>query len=157
MIMRVISIAALLFVLLAASVQAVTESEPNDARIQANAFTIGDTLQGGLPGSFGGDNPPVDYWSFSATGGQQYSFNATSNGSFISPLDLALDIEDSGGTVLVSKDDNGANQPENLTWTAPSGGTFYLVVWEATATQNAISTYTVSTGLASGVDDWSLY
>lgn len=144
---------------MAGSALAINESEPNDARIQANAFTIGDTLTGGLPGGFGGDSsgdPIVDYWSFSATNGTSYTFFASSNGSGIAPLDLALDIENSGGTILDSVDDTGNNQSETLTWVAPSTATFYLVVWKATTGQNAISTYNVTTGV-SNVEDWQLY
>lgn len=146
--------------MLATAAWALNESEPNEGIPQANPFTIGDTLVGGLPEGFGaeGSSPPLDYWSFSATAGIQYTFNGTVVNGGIQSLDIALDLENNS-TILASADNGAGNQPETLNWTAPSSGTFYLVVWEATGTINAFARYNVTTsqGAPSNVSDWVLY
>lgn len=148
-------------VLAASELQEQTETEPNDARAFANGpINFDETLTGGLPGIYGGDSSfPQDYWVFTGVAGHQYEFVANpQNSSFVAPLDLALDIEDSGGTVLVSQDDNGDHLSETLNWTCPADGTYYLIVWEATGTSNAIAWYTVNcTDTGTAVDDWTLY
>jgi hypothetical protein len=161
--MKKLCILLSLVLVLSASAFALDETEPNNTSGSAKAFNIGDSLRGGFPGSWGSESGSYwDYWSFTAVSGTQYTFAGTSNGSFLNTLDLALDLENSGGTVLASadSDSSGTNESETLVWTATGSGTFYLVVWEATANNtNAISSYTISTsqGGPSDVDDWHLY
>lgn len=138
-----------------------TESEVNDARTFANGpISFDETLTGGLPGIYGGDaSSPQDYWSFTGVAGHNYTFVANpQNSSFVAPLDLAMDIENSIGNVLVSRDTYGDHQSETINWTCPADGTYYLVVWEATGTPNAIAWYdVVCTDAGTPVDDWQMY
>jgi hypothetical protein len=136
---------------------ALQETEPNQYAGEANPFSIPETLTGNFITL---EQDPWDYWSFSATGGVQYRFAATPIGSsFLYPLDLALDIEAAGGALLARADAGDAHASETLDWTAPSSGTFYLVVWEATGYKNPGASYSVSASILapSSVDDWELY
>ncbi len=138
---------------------AVTESEPNDVR--AFADTVGSfpaTLNGTLANDAGSFGTYDDYWSFTATAGSTYDF-AASGGSFVFPMDIGLIIENGSGTQLTLVDSLGDNAGENLSWQAPSDGTYYLAIYEATATLST-STYTVNiteTAGTTSVDDWHLY
>ena len=138
-----------------------TESETNDTRGTADgAISFNETLLGGLPGSYMGDSSyPQDYWQFSATAGYSYKFTALPQNCsiYVSPLDLALDIEDSVGGFVVSQDTGGDCVQEVLNWVCPSSGTYYLIVWEATSTPQAISWYYVVCEESTSVDDWELY
>ncbi len=137
-----------------------TESEVNDSRFSADGpINFNERLTGGLPGSYGGDSGyPMDYWEFSADGGTLYTFTATpQNSSFVAPLDVALDIENSSGTVLATEDTYGDHQAETLNWTASSTGTYYLVIYEPTGISNSVAWYTCDCEESSGVDDWCLY
>lgn len=137
-----------------------TESEPNDDRFSADGpITFNETLTGGLPGSYGGDSGfPQDYWSFTGIAGNSYTFTATpQNSSFIAPLDLAIDLENSSGSIIASRDVNGDHQPETLNWACTANGTYYLVIYEATGIPNAIAWYTCSCQTLSSVDEWTLY
>lgn len=148
-----------LLVGVASMAAAQTESEPNDSRGSANPMNaFNTTLTGGLPGSFGNTGNPFfeDFWSFSAVNGISYNFAAT-GGNVVFPMDIGLEIQNSAGGVLVTRDNNGDNLGENLTWVAPSTGTFYLIVYEATNIANGGASYTVNATQTSAVDDWNLY
>lgn len=137
---------------------ATTESEPNDARAAADAAgSLPATLQGGLPGSYG-NGVTDDYWSFSTNAGDQVTVTANPvNASGIAPIDLGFEIQDAGGSQLAIVDDNGDNVSETHTFTA-SGGTYYVVMYEATGTINAIASYsTTIAATPSSVEDWDLY
>ncbi len=140
-----------------------TESEPNDDRGSANGpIVFNEVISGGLPYINGGDSFfPQDYWRFTGTEGKTYTFYATAMNCsvYVSPLDLALDIENSGGFLLAAKDDGYDCDPESLSWNCSTTGTYYLRVWEATGTIQAAAWYTVNCqeSAGSGVEDWSLY
>ena len=138
-----------------------TESEVNDTRGSADGpISFNETLTGGLPGSYMGDSPnPQDYWSFIATAGHSYTFTANPQNcsTMVSPLDLALDIENSSGGIVTQVDAGGDCDSEVLNWSCSSSGTYYLVVWEATGTPQGIAWYTVNCEENNSVDDWELY
>jgi hypothetical protein len=125
-----------------------TESEPNSSRAEANGpISFDEALIGGLPGSYGGDSDPnySDYWSFTAVKDERYTFTARPKNTLPrAPLDIDLDLEDAGGTVVASATSGGANQTETLNWICPADGAYYLVVYEGTATANAIARYEVT-------------
>jgi hypothetical protein len=121
------------------------ETETNNDRSEANGpFSFPDTITGNLQNDGGGI---VDYFEFSATAGNSYQFYGTITGGALG-ADLGLDIENSS-SILATADANGDGQPETLNWSAPSSGTFYLVVYEATNTPNGISSYNVSASITS--------
>ena len=139
-----------------------TESEPNDSSSSADGpINFNETLTGGLPGSYGGDSSsPQDWWSFSAVAGRTYTFNAQAtncSSAMLGGLDLALDIENSSGSVVAQEDSGFDCDSETIVWNCSSSGTYYLVVWEATSTPDGISGYTVSCQEDASVDDWELY
>jgi hypothetical protein len=146
--------------LLAASTAfAQSESEPNDSRGSSNIMNaIPTSITGGLPGSFGNTGNAFfeDFWEFSANSGTQYTF-AASGGNGVFPMDIGLELQNAGGSVLVNRDLLGDNQGENFSWNAPSAGTYYLVVYEATNTANGGASYTVNVSAVAAVDDWSIY
>lgn len=141
-----------------------TESEPNDSAMSADGpINFNETLTGGLPGGYGGDSyMPKDYWSFSATAGNTYTFTANPhNTSFITPLDLAVSIFGAGTfspyVEIVRADDYFDNQGETLVWTAPETTSYWLVIWEATGTVAGVPYYTCLCEEATSVEDWELY
>jgi hypothetical protein len=120
-------------------------SEPfnNDSSGAINFF-VPDSLTGGLQND-GNPSIAIDYFTFSATGGVTYAF--TTSGS----VDPAVDIEDSTN-ILVQHNTAGH---ENFTWTAPSSGTFYVVVYGPP--QPISGPYNVNVSVQSGINDWGLY
>ncbi len=132
----VLIVVLVLFALGPRRVKAVNESEPNDSIGTANPFTIGDQLFGDLA------DPPApfyDFYSFSANAGYRYLFvgNPISCTTFVPSLsmNIALQVRNGANTILAT----AAVQPdclvENLIWTAPSAGTYYLVVYEQDSNQ----------------------
>jgi len=136
------------------------ESENNDMRELADGpILFNGNLIGGLPGSYGGDSPfPQDYWRFSALADKTYTFKAIAENcnEIISPLDLALDIENTSGTIIATKDSFGDCDSEILYWDCPSTGTYYLVVWEATGWPEPISWYVLHCKMGMPTS-WELY
>jgi hypothetical protein len=134
-------------VFFAGVVWALDEMEPNDAPVGANSFSIGTSLRGGLPGSWGGDGviPAQDYWQFNAQAGRVYRFQAElQNCSFLSQIDLIMQLKDSGDNNASSPVDSaGYCGTETLEWTAPSSGTYYLVLYSYET--SALVNYSVST------------
>jgi len=153
----------ILFLLSFAVMADQTESEINDTRGTANGpIAFNEILTGGLPGGHGGDSfSPQDYWRFTGTDGKTYTLHATAvNCSvLVSPLDLALYIENSGGAIVATKDTGRDCDPEDLSWNCTLTGTYYLVVYEATGRVQDISWYQVQCqeSATSGVEDWTLY
>lgn len=138
----------------------ITESEPNNSRLDLNVktFTIGDTLRGGLPGGYGAEGTtPQDYWQFSATGGTSYTFVGNPINYTLQALDIDLAIENSTGATIATATAGGDNVPETLNWTCSSSGTYYLIVYEGTGTTNAFAYYDTVTSVATEVTDWELY
>jgi hypothetical protein len=128
-----------------------TESEPNENMGSADGpINFNETLTGGLPAGYGGETsfPPQDYWTFSATAGYSYTFYAVAqNCSSLLPslaLDLALDIENSSGSIIAFTDIGWDCDSETLNWTCSASGTYYMIVWEATGNTSATAYYTVS-------------
>jgi hypothetical protein len=139
----------------------VTESEPNNSRLDlgVKTFNIGDTLRGGLPGGYGAEGTfPQDYWQFSATAGTSYTFVGNpKNYTVMAPLDIDLDLENSGGGFVARADFYGDNQVETLNWTCTTSGTYYLVVYEGAGTPNGVAYYDTDTSITSEVGGWELY
>jgi len=138
------------------------ESEPNDDRGSANGpITFNESLTGGLPYIYGGDSfSPQDYWRFTGIADKTYTFHATDMNCsvYVSPLDLALDIENFDGIIFATKDAGGSCDAEDLSWNCTLTGTYYLIVYEATGTVQAAAWYQVQCQeSASGVEDWTLY
>ena len=144
-------LAALALAISASSGFALSELEINGSRLDANGpFGFPDTITGNFTNDSEGI---VDYFSFNATGGNTYSFNASVAGF---GSDLAIDIENSIGSIVATKDVNGSNQGESLNYTPSSSGTYYLVIYDAFAAPSGTS-YTVNASQTSGVSDWNLY
>ena len=100
----------------------IVEHEPNDTVATAQAVE----LPVGITGRIGraGDE---DRFAFTAVKGRAYSFKVTA-ARVGSPLDAWLKIENKDGKQLAMNDDaNGSRDPE-LTWTAPSDGTFTAAI-----------------------------
>jgi len=136
-----------------------TENPPNGDSSNANGpIAFNEMLTGGLPGGYLSDpNPDVDYWRFSGTNAIQYTFTGVAKNTLVNSLYIGLDIENSVGSILKSETASVPNQTVVLNWTCGSTGTYYLVVWEATAYQNGTAYYEVTCAQGSGVEDWSLY
>jgi hypothetical protein len=136
-----------------------TENPPNGDSTQANGpIVFNDLLTGGLPGGWLSDpNPDQDYWRFSGTNAIQYKFTGVAKNTMVNSLYIGLDIENSVGGIVASQSASSPNQTVVLNWTCGSTGTYYLVVYEATAYQNGTAYYEVTCEQVSGVEDWSLY
>ena len=130
---------------------AVDEVEPdNDDSSGAVTFTAGVDV---LDGDFNSSPASVDYWSFTASAGSTYHFHAYELGcnTIINGAhpDLAMDLEASGGGVLATSDVSGDctgsfNGAEDITWTAPSTGIYYIVIYEATGSTSLSQSYQVT-------------
>jgi pre-peptidase len=132
------------------------ESELNDTMGTADGpIAFNETLTGNLQNDTASCQ---DYWRFTGESGSSYTFTGNPKNTLpMSPLDIGLAIENSGGTEIAVADANGGNQSEVLNWTCPSDGTYYIIMYEATATPNGIATYEIICEKSSGVDDWELY
>lgn len=119
------------------------EIEMNNDRGSANGpINFNESLRGTLQND-GGQPTLDDYWSFSATAGDTYIFTGIPRNTlpFGKGLDIDLAIENASGQTIALAIANGDNQTEILNWLCPADGTYYLVVFEGTATPNGISTY----------------
>ena len=85
----------------------------------------------------------TDWFRISLVAGHTYTFNlsgaATGQGTLPDPF---LRLRDSVGTSLAFNDDNGTNLNSRVSFTATTGGTYYLSTGSATTT--GIGTYTLS-------------
>ena len=138
------------------SAWALSESEPNGATFSANGpFSIPDTITGNCQND---GEALQDYYRFSSASGQKWRFVASVvNPSSFAPLDLRIGVANSGNSFLAVADVFGGNVSESLNFTAPSAGTYYLVVDEATAAPNAVASYSVAVSPQAAVSDWNLY
>ena len=136
-----------------------TESPPNGSSSYPDGpIAFNEVLTGGLPWSYPSDPvPDLDYWEFSGINGQSYKFTGVPKNTLVNSLYLGLDIENSVGAIQASAFASTPNQTVVLNWTCTSSGTFYLVVYEATAYQNGTAYYEITCEVFSGVDDWTLY
>lgn len=135
---------------------ALSESEPNGASFLENGpFTIPATITGSLQNDGGF---LADYFSFSTAAGQKWRLIASvTNLSNFFPMDNKLEVENGAVQRVGLANSFGANGTETLNFTAPSAGTFYLVVVESTQTANAVAGYSVAVLPQAAVSDWNLY
>lgn len=136
-----------------------TENFPNGDRSTANGpIAFNEKLTGGLPGGWLYESvPDLDYWSFTGTSGNSYTFTGVAKNTLMESLYIGLDIENSVGTILKSESASSPNQTVVSNWTCSSTGTYYLVVWEATGYQNTTAYYEITCEMTSGVGDLNLY
>jgi hypothetical protein len=102
------------------------EQEPNDAASAAQPTTIPCTVRGGI------DKPgDEDRFAFTAVKQRAYTFkvSAARDGS---PLDAWLKITNRDGKELATNDDAEGSRDPQLTWTAPTDGTFVAALGEVT-------------------------
>jgi len=138
---------------------AFNETEPNDTMATANGpLSDGVNPTGTL---LGGPPPSNDYYRMNAVAGDWWYFTTTIlNPSLAAPLDLGLQIRDSGDNILQDVDLFGGGGQEDLDFYPTSTATYYLVVYEATGTPNTQSGYRISIiawHANAGVTDWTLY
>jgi hypothetical protein len=88
---------------------------------------------------------------------QYYKFTGVAKYTLVESLYIGLAIENSVGGTVAFQEASVPNQTVVLNWTCVSTGTYYLVVYEATATQNGTTYYEITCMQSSGVEDWSLY
>ena len=143
-----------------------SESEPNGNRSIADGpINFNETLTGGLPGTWGGDSLPIDFWSFNGKydgiHDTTYTFIATAQNCdpTSSPLDLALWIVDSGGGELEISDSGRECDPETISWKCDNPDTYFLIVYQHLGTPIYTSWYNITCqeSTNSGMDDWFLY
>jgi len=149
-----------LMLLLAVTVGAFQEeSEPNSSRGLADGpISFNEVIKGYLPGVYGDTSPYDDYWSFSATAGNTYTFTAEpKNTSFLYHLDIDLELQNSSGGFIKESRVGGDDENEILTWTCTSSGTYYLDIYEGTGISNPASWYECNCEESTGVEDWELY
>jgi hypothetical protein len=99
-----------------------TELEPNGLLNEAHFFTAGIVACGSLDPA--GD---TDHYTFNASAGSEYTFE-TWAARLGDPTDTMIQLLNSSGTVLVENDDGIDTLDSLLSWTALSGGQFYLRV-----------------------------
>lgn len=97
------------------------EQEPNDAPDQANAITIGTSVNGRFEKT--GD---IDRFAFDAKAGQRFEFTGISRQAG-SPSDLMIRIFDGSGKQVAAVDDVGANEG-TLNYAFPADGRYTLAV-----------------------------
>ena len=97
------------------------EQEPNDAPDQANAISIGDSVNGRFEQT--GD---IDRFAFDAKQGQRFVFSGISR-QVGAPSDLMLRIYDAAGKQVAAVDDNGTAEG-SLNYTFPADGRYTLAV-----------------------------
>lgn len=135
---RIALAAALLPAALPASAQNLFESEPNDS--PSDFFVqVFNPATAALRGDFDDCQNIVceDWWEFNATAGNTYTFlvRTISCSFLVDVADPGFYVANSSGTpVSAFVDVFGDCANEGLTWVAPSSGTFYLVIYEATGT-----------------------
>jgi hypothetical protein len=97
------------------------EAEPNNIRAEANLLPLPSAVTGCIDSAL-----DQDRFAFSADKDLKLHLQIQA-ASLGFPIDPWLKIEDVDGKELVRADDNGSPDPK-LDWTAPTNGTFYVVV-----------------------------
>ncbi len=102
------------------------EQEPNDVAASAGAVPIPGAVTGGIRKA-----DDEDRFVFTAVKQRSYTFKviAAQAGS---PLDAWMKIENSDGKELVGNDDAAGSRDPQLTWKAPSDGTFHVAIGDLT-------------------------
>lgn len=107
---------------------------------EINAQCSGGTNAGSIsPGATFQTIPCVQggqYYTFPATAGNQYTFTFCSNGGSAS-FDTQLTILDNSGAAAGGYNDDNCGLQSEVVWTAPSTGTFRILINEYNCTTNA--------------------
>jgi len=104
----------------------IAEQKPNNTSATAQSIPIPSTVSGHL------DQPgEQDYFAFTAVKQKTYAFQVISARAG-TPLDAWLSIQTPQGKELRRNDDAEGSRDPQLTWTAPSDGTFQAVVGDLT-------------------------
>ncbi len=135
----------IMILLLSISPLKALDDDHSDSSTDATVITVDTSVTGDI--EVGGD---YDFFSFTATEGEAYSFAVTLN----TLDDSELYLYDTDGTTLITgNDDYDENSAASkIVWRCPATGTYYLAIsgdWAASA-----GTYSIlATGL--GVDDYA--
>jgi len=98
------------------------EAEPNNSSAQAQEIKRHVTMNGRIDPL--GDH---DWFAFEATKGKRMEFRVASS-SLGSPLDPMMRIEDGNGKQVFRDEDGGQRGGAMMAWSAPSNGTYRLVL-----------------------------
>jgi hypothetical protein len=102
------------------------EIKPNDTIEKAQAVSVPCTIAGCI------DKPgDEDRYAFPVEKQKIYELKVVSARMGM-PLDAWLKIENKDGKQLVQKDDTNNSRDPNITWTAPSTGTYYAAIGDVT-------------------------
>ena len=110
----------------------------------ATPYVVPSTAAGNIEGPY-----DVDWFSFSANSGVQYTFYTT----LATLSDSKLYLLDTNGTTQLAYDDDGGGGLSSLiSWTAPASGTYFV---EVTGFAAASGTYTLSSTVTPGAGSGS--
>lgn len=120
----------------------VSESENDNFFNRATPFTIGQAPTGNLGVS------DLDYWSFSATAGQTYVFYANSVGSTLHyTMRIFCGADTTSRLAYSGNPDSTSESPGAhalIVWTAPTSGTYYLRMANASSKTGLYTIFTNS-------------
>lgn len=92
-----------------------------------NTSTTGTLGVGGAISGTVGSSGDIDWFQITLTAGHAYHFNLKGKDSGLGTLsDPYLELFDGAGNYIAFDDDSGAGRDSQMTFTAPSNGTYYL-------------------------------